>query len=72
MGSRHGGISKAERTLLSFTGAIAKVAYSPIAQLAEHSTVNRRVSGSSPDGGARWSIWLKCERGLLEVRLVAN
>ena len=26
---------------------------SPIAQLAEHSTVNRRVSGSSPDGGAR-------------------
>lgn len=25
---------------------------SPIAQLAEHSTVNRRVSGSSPDGGA--------------------
>src|SRR3954447_22501793 len=28
---------------------------SPIAQLAEHSTVNRRVSGSSPDGGARFT-----------------
>src|SRR5207245_10897789 len=31
----------------------APSARSPIAQLAEHSTVNRRVSGSSPDGGAR-------------------
>ena len=27
-------------------------AYSPVAQLAEHSTVNRRVTGSSPVGGA--------------------
>ena len=27
--------------------------HSSIAQLAEHSTVNRRVTGSSPVGGAR-------------------
>ena len=32
--------------------ALPGSAQSPIAQLAEHSTVNRRVSGSSPDGGA--------------------
>ena len=29
-----------------------KTKYSPVAQLAEHSTVNRRVTGSSPVGGA--------------------
>ena len=29
------------------------IQYSSIAQLAEHSTVNRRVTGSSPVGGAR-------------------
>lgn len=29
-----------------------KATHSPIAQLAEHSTVNRRVTGSSPVGGA--------------------
>lgn len=28
--------------------------YSSIAQLAEHSTVNRRVTGSSPVGGAQY------------------
>ena len=27
---------------------------SPVAQLAEHSAVNRRVAGSSPAGGARF------------------
>ena len=31
----------------------AKTKYSPVAQLAEHSTVNRRVTGSSPVGGAK-------------------
>ena len=30
-----------------------KTKYSPVAQLAEHSTVNRRVTGSSPVGGAK-------------------
>ena len=30
-----------------------KTRYSPVAQLAEHSTVNRRVTGSSPVGGAK-------------------
>ena len=29
--------------------------YSSIAQLVEHSAVNRRVVGSSPTGGATWS-----------------
>lgn len=28
--------------------------YSSVAQLAEHSAVNRRVSGSNPGGGAEW------------------
>ncbi len=31
---------------------IAGSAHSPVAQLAEHPTVNRRVTGSSPVGGA--------------------
>ena len=33
----------------------AKIKYSSIAQLVEHSAVNRRVVGSSPTGGATWS-----------------
>src|SRR5699024_11866990 len=32
--------------------AQATAPLSPVAQLAEHSTVNRRVAGSSPAGGA--------------------
>lgn len=40
--------------------------HSSIAQLAEHSTVNRRVTGSSPVGGAGWPQTLRCLR-LLRV-----
>ena len=34
---------------------VAGSAHSPVAQLAEHPTVNRRVTGSSPVGGATCS-----------------
>src|SRR5262249_10564767 len=33
-------------------GTVPRRAQSPVAQLAEHATVNRRVVGSSPTGGA--------------------
>ena len=31
---------------------VSKAQHSPVAQLAEHLTVNQRVTGSSPVGGA--------------------
>src|SRR3712207_6246700 len=35
---------------------------SPVAQLAEHATVNRRVIGSSPIGGALTRAFARCRR----------
>src|SRR5699024_7785387 len=52
------GFAKFERALISLSlvaasrTAVRFASYSSIAQLAEHSTVNRRVTGSSPVGGA--------------------
>ena len=50
-----------------------KTKYSSIAQLAEHSTVNRRVTGSSPVGGAatpvpaRTGVFSWCPQEALEA-----
>jgi hypothetical protein len=38
-------------------GPAGRTRSSPVAQLAEHATVNRRVSGSSPLGGAPFGLW---------------
>src|SRR4051794_6159487 len=37
----------------TLVGSAGRTRSSPVAQLAEHATVNRRVSGSSPLGGAK-------------------
>ena len=50
--------SRSNIELLYVERETPQTTYSSIAQLAEHSTVNRRVSGSSPVGGAKLPLSL--------------